>query len=76
MTVRQATAGAPAILMRIGFTGELSYEIHVLWLWSARWQALMDAGAVYTAHWRRGAARTAGERAHHCGRIPTAHQSV
>ncbi|NLF64014.1 MAG: FAD-dependent oxidoreductase [Chloroflexi bacterium] len=49
MAVRQATvAGAPAILMRIGFTGELSYEIHVPAGYGLHvWQALMDAGAAY-----------------------------
>lgn len=47
MGVREATvAGAPAILMRIGFTGELSYEIHVPSGYGLHvWQALMDAGA-------------------------------
>jgi sarcosine oxidase subunit alpha len=44
--VRQATvAGAPAIILRIGFTGELSYEIHVPSGYGAHvWQALIDAG--------------------------------
>ncbi len=47
MGIRQATiAGAPALLMRIGFTGELSYEIHVPSGYGLHvWQALMDAGA-------------------------------
>jgi sarcosine oxidase subunit alpha len=44
--VRQAqVAGAPAIILRIGFTGELSYEIHVPSGYGAHvWQALIDAG--------------------------------
>ncbi|MDT8305120.1 MAG: 2Fe-2S iron-sulfur cluster-binding protein [Anaerolineae bacterium] len=47
--VRRGTvAGAPATLMRIGFTGELSYEIHVPAGYGLHvWQALMDAGAQY-----------------------------
>jgi sarcosine oxidase subunit alpha len=46
MSVRQArVAGTPAIIMRIGFTGELSYEIHVPSGYGAHvWQALIDAG--------------------------------
>ena len=46
MGVRQArVAGASAIIMRIGFTGELSYEIHVPGGYGAHvWQALIDAG--------------------------------
>jgi sarcosine oxidase subunit alpha len=46
MSVRQArVAGAPAIILRIGFTGELSYEIHVPSGYGAHvWQALIDAG--------------------------------
>lgn len=49
MGVRPATvAGVPAILMRIGFTGELSYEIHVPAGYGLQvWQALLDAGAAY-----------------------------
>lgn len=47
MAVREASvAGVPCRLMRIGFTGELSYEIHVP---SAQarpvWEALVTAGA-------------------------------
>lgn len=44
--VRQATvAGAPALLLRVGFTGELGYEIHVPGGFGLRvWEALMDAG--------------------------------
>ncbi len=44
--VRQArVAGAPAILLRIGFTGELSYEVHVPSGYGAQvWQALIEAG--------------------------------
>ncbi len=47
MGVRQATvAGAPVLLMRIGFTGELSYEIHVPAGFGPHvWGALMEAGA-------------------------------
>jgi len=38
-------AGAPAILLRIGFVGELAYEIHVPADYAAHvWDALMDAG--------------------------------
>ncbi len=49
MAARQGTvAGVPAILMRIGFTGELGYEMHVpagygLYLW----ETLMDAGETF-----------------------------
>jgi sarcosine oxidase subunit alpha len=44
--VRQATvAGAPAVLMRIGFTGELGFEIHTPSAYGLHvWEALMDAG--------------------------------
>jgi sarcosine oxidase subunit alpha len=47
MGVRQATvAGAPALLMRVGFTGELSYEIHMPAGYGLHvWEALMEAGA-------------------------------
>ena len=46
MNVRQARiSGAPAILLRIGFTGELGYEIHTPSGYGADvWEALMDAG--------------------------------
>lgn len=46
MHVRQArVAGAPAIILRIGFTGESSYEVHVPSGYGAHvWQALIDAG--------------------------------
>jgi sarcosine oxidase subunit alpha len=46
LRVRQATvAGAPAVLMRIGFTGELSFEIHTPSAYGLHvWEALMDAG--------------------------------
>ncbi len=38
-------AGAPALLMRIGFTGELGYEIHVPSGYALHvWEALMQAG--------------------------------
>ncbi len=49
MAGRQGTvAGVPAIMMRIGFTGELGYEMHVpagygLYLW----ETLMEAGKTY-----------------------------
>jgi sarcosine oxidase subunit alpha len=49
MGVRQGLiAGVPAIVLRIGFTGELGYEIHVpagygLYLW----ETLMEAGRQY-----------------------------
>ncbi len=39
-------AGAPARIARVGFVGELGYEIHVPFTHApAVWQALMDAGA-------------------------------
>lgn len=46
MHARQGTvAGAPAILMRIGFTGELGYEIHTPSAYGLHvWEALMGAG--------------------------------
>lgn len=46
MAVRQGTlAGVPALMMRIGFTGELSYEVHVPSGYALHvWQFLMDAG--------------------------------
>lgn len=49
MHVRQGTiADVPALLMRIGFTGELSYEIHVPTGYALHvWQSLLDAGAEY-----------------------------
>jgi sarcosine oxidase subunit alpha len=49
MGARQATvAGAPALLLRIGFTGELSYEVHVPAGYGLHvWRALMEAGAEY-----------------------------
>jgi sarcosine oxidase subunit alpha len=45
---RGQIAGVPAIVLRIGFTGELGYELHVpagygLYLW----QTLLEAGAPY-----------------------------
>jgi sarcosine oxidase subunit alpha len=41
-------AGAPAIILRIGFTGELGYEIHVPSGYGPHvWQALIDAGAEF-----------------------------
>jgi sarcosine oxidase, subunit alpha len=47
MHVRDAeVAGVPCRLMRIGFTGELSYEIHVPAGYALHlWQALFEAGA-------------------------------
>jgi sarcosine oxidase subunit alpha len=49
MHVRQAEiAGIPCRLLRIGFTGELSYEIHVPSGHGPHvWQALMDAGTEF-----------------------------
>lgn len=49
MHARQATVvGVPALLMRVGFTGELSYEIHVPSGYALRvWEALLDAGAEF-----------------------------
>jgi sarcosine oxidase subunit alpha len=46
MHARQGTiANVPALLMRIGFTGELSYEIHVPAAYALHvWQSLMEAG--------------------------------
>lgn len=41
-------AGVPALLLRVGFTGELGYEIHVPSGYGLHvWQALMDAGQEY-----------------------------
>jgi sarcosine oxidase subunit alpha len=47
MHVREmAVAGVPCRLLRIGFTGELSYEIHCpAGYGAALWQALLEAGA-------------------------------
>jgi sarcosine oxidase subunit alpha len=44
--IRQGSvAGAPAVLMRIGFTGELGYEIHTPSGYGLHvWEALMEAG--------------------------------
>ncbi len=49
MNARQATvAGAPALLLRVGFTGELGYEIHVPSGFGLQvWEALMDAGKAH-----------------------------
>jgi len=49
MAVRQGTvAGVPAIMMRIGFTGELGYEMHVLAGYGLYlWETLMEAGQEY-----------------------------
>lgn len=46
MAVRQGMiAGVPALMMRIGFTGELSYEVHVPSGYAQHvWQSLMEAG--------------------------------
>lgn len=46
MGVREgAVAGIPARLIRVGFVGELGYEIHVpASMGAALWQALMEAG--------------------------------
>lgn len=41
-------AGVPALLLRVGFTGELGYEIHVPSGYALHvWEALMDAGCEY-----------------------------
>lgn len=41
-------AGAPALLLRVGFTGELGYEIHVPSGFALHvWEALMEAGEEY-----------------------------
>ena len=43
--VEGAVAGIPAMILRIGFVGELGYEIHVPADYGAHlWDALMDAG--------------------------------
>jgi sarcosine oxidase subunit alpha len=49
LAAREAdVAGAPARLLRVGFVGELGYEIHVPAQFGAHvWQTLMDQGAVY-----------------------------
>ena len=44
--VEGAVAGVPAVILRIGFVGELGYEIHVPADYGAHvWEALMAAGA-------------------------------
>ena len=47
MGVRQATvAGIPCRLLRVGFVGELGYEVHAPWsMGEALWDALLEAGA-------------------------------
>src|SRR3546814_13457716 len=49
MAVRQGTvADIPALLMRVGFVGELGYEIHVpASQGEALWDALIAAGATF-----------------------------
>lgn len=49
MSVREAEiAGAPAMLLRIGFTGELGYEIHTPSHYGLHvWQSLLQAGQEY-----------------------------
>jgi sarcosine oxidase subunit alpha len=49
MRVRAArVAGAPCQLLRIGFTGELSYEVHCPSAYALHvWEALMEAGAEF-----------------------------
>jgi sarcosine oxidase subunit alpha len=43
--VRGEVAGVPALILRIGFVGELGYEIHVPADYGAHlWDAVMDAG--------------------------------
>ncbi|MBC7814292.1 MAG: (2Fe-2S)-binding protein, partial [Burkholderiales bacterium] len=46
LAAREGTiAGVPALFMRIGFTGELSYEVHVPSGYGLRvWEALIEAG--------------------------------
>jgi sarcosine oxidase, subunit alpha len=42
---RMSVAGVPAIVLRIGFVGELGYEIHVPSMYGEHvWQATMEAG--------------------------------
>jgi sarcosine oxidase subunit alpha len=46
--VEISVAGVPATILRIGFVGELAYEIHVSADWATHvWDALMDAGAPF-----------------------------
>jgi sarcosine oxidase subunit alpha len=49
MSARQGSvAGAPVIILRIGFTGELGYEIHALAGYGLYlWEKLMEAGQPY-----------------------------
>jgi sarcosine oxidase subunit alpha len=45
MSARGDLAGLPALILRIGFVGELSYEIHVPSAFGQHvWDAIMDAG--------------------------------
>jgi sarcosine oxidase subunit alpha len=45
MSARGDLAGVPALILRIGFVGELSYEIHVPSAYGQQvWDAIMDAG--------------------------------
>lgn len=46
MSARGELAGVPAIILRIGFVGELSYEIHVPAAYGRHvWDAIIDAGS-------------------------------
>jgi sarcosine oxidase subunit alpha len=46
MSARGELAGVPALVLRIGFVGELSYEIHVPSAYGAHvWDRIMEAGA-------------------------------
>ena len=78
MTLREGTvAGVPARVLRISFSGELSYEINVPSDYArAVWEALMQAGQPFRHHavWHRNHARAARrEGLHHSwGRTPTA----
>lgn len=49
LQVREGTVGeAPARVLRVGFVGELGYEIHVPFSYAAHvWQRLFDAGRAY-----------------------------
>jgi sarcosine oxidase subunit alpha len=46
MSARGELAGVPALILRIGFVGELSYEIHVPSAYGGHvWERIMEAGA-------------------------------
>jgi sarcosine oxidase, subunit alpha len=45
MSARGELAGVPALILRIGFVGELSYEVHVPGVFALHvWDAIMEAG--------------------------------